>query len=271
MSKSLPPNDRRPDDLPGAAPAEGADFDAYLDGLVPEDQQADWTRRLERDPSLQCDAALQRRVDETLRAKFPAAAPSPEHLAQVARLQHAAAGGPAPRRYRRGALLAAAVLVVAVGMALLAGDRTVPHQTPFFEPTPLAEVYRTAVASGFQPYYECREPERLTAIFLQRLATRLHLLPMPPGSRMLGLSYPGGLSRDTTAMLCRVDGAPVLVAVDRRQADRKQPAPGVYEGQPLHLHRAERDGLVFYEISPFAQPRAMQYLVPTTDDAPDNF
>lgn len=258
MSESPHPNDDRPH----------AHLDGYLDGLLPEAEQAAWADRLGRDAALRRDAALQRRVDDALRNQFPTATPSAAHLAEVACLQSAGAGIERRRRPWRGALPAAAALLFAAWVAWMVSSSPTPHRQPFFEPTPLAEIYRDALGNGFEPYYECREEERFTAIFADRLGVRMRLLPMPPGSRMLGLSYPGGLSRDTTAMLCRVDDEPVLVAVDRQQVDRQQPPPGAYQGRPLHLHRNERSGLVFYEVSPFAEPRAMQYLVPTARRAP---
>ena len=78
---------------------------------------------------------------------------------------------------------------------------------------------------------------------------------------MLGLSYPGGLSRNTTAMLCEVDGEPVMVFVDRQEADLES-ASRQDDGSPaVNVIRFRKNGLVFYEVTPFSEARAAQYLV----------
>lgn len=76
---------------------------------------------------------------------------------------------------------------------------------------------------------------------------------------MLGLSYPGGLSRDTTAMLCMVDESPVMVFVDRAAADSELAAQ-VASDSEINVFRSERDGLVMYEVSELETPRAMEFL-----------
>jgi hypothetical protein len=77
---------------------------------------------------------------------------------------------------------------------------------------------------------------------------------------MLGLSYPGGLSRDTTAMLCKVDGKPVMVFVDRPSKD--QPLAVEHADAKTHVFRQERDGLVFYEVTPLDGPKVAGAMVP---------
>src|SRR5690606_42083595 len=102
------------------------------------------------------------------------------------------------------------------------------------------------------------EADRFAAVFDRRQGQPLKLLPLPKGIEMLGISYPGGLSRDSTAMLCRVDGQPVIVLVDRATADRSD---AIDNGNPaLHVFREERDGLVFYEVTPFDSARVIEYL-----------
>ena len=133
---------------------------------------------------------------------------------------------------------------------------------PLFVARPVAELYREAVAAGFEPTYECKEPERFAATFQSRQGQPLQLLAMPARMRMLGLAYTGGLSRNTTAMLCRIDAMPVMVFVDRESADR--PDAAAMTDASLHVFRAAHDGLVFYEVTPLAEPRAMQLLAPAS-------
>ena len=123
---------------------------------------------------------------------------------------------------------------------------------------PLAEVYREIVADGFEPYYECREADRFADTFARRQGVPLALLPLPAGVRMLGLSYPGGLSRDTTGMLCEVDHQPVMVFVDRADADNPAAADGA--DAATRVFRTERAGLVFYEVTPLDGPRVMDLM-----------
>ena len=82
---------------------------------------------------------------------------------------------------------------------------------------------------------------------------------------MLGLSYVHGLSRKTTAMLCYVDGKPVVVFVDRAENDQ----PGVAEtpAEGVHIFRDERDGLVFYEVTPYDDARVTKLLEPLNETA----
>jgi hypothetical protein len=153
------------------------------------------------------------------------------------------------------AVTAAAIAVVFVTWRF--GGRK--QKEPFFEPRPLADIYRETVANGFKPYYECRDEERFALTFATRQGQPLKLAQLPEGRRMLGLSYSGGLSRNTTAMLCRVDEQPVIVFVDRQEAD--QALASGHSGPDLHVLRKEYHGLVMYEVTPFTDARMMNYLV----------
>ena len=77
---------------------------------------------------------------------------------------------------------------------------------------------------------------------------------------MVGLAYFGGLSRYTTTMLARVNGTPVMVFVDRENSGYLPAQPDKKSG--LHLFHKELAGLVMYELSPFSEPRVMDYLYP---------
>jgi hypothetical protein len=64
-------------------------------------------------------------------------------------------------------------------------------------------------------------------------------------------------------MLCRVEGQPVMVLVDRVEADRPDATQSC--DPSLRVFREERDGLVFYEITPLDSPRVMEHLVAAPD------
>ncbi len=222
-------------------------------------------RSLREQPEIKAEIDLQAEIDSSLSRVFDVPAPTAESveamLAGSRQCEPAVtpvAEVAAPRTARRQMVL--------IGLAALAAWIIVAWQfsrrrpkTPFFKPRPLAMIYRETIAAGFEPYYECREEDRFAATFAQRQGQPLRLAEMPAGSRMLGLSYTGGLSRDTTAMLCSVDEQPVMVFVDRLAAD--QPEMGQSD-ENVRVFRSERDGLVFYEVTPFGQPRVVEFLLP---------
>ena len=248
-------------------------LEAFLDGALSDAERAAFVRRLHEDEALRGAVDLQERIDAALVRTFVGEAAAADQFAAGLRqdllrqettiaTQPAVAERSAPRaalasrRTLLAGLLATAAALAAVfaGRDWLSGDRR-----PAFTPLPLAAIYRDAVKEGFEPYYECHDPQRFADTFARRQGTALKLLPMAAGSRMLGLSYLGGLSRDTTAMLCIVDEQPVLVFVDRQRDDRVQD-----ESQlgGLHLFRKQDRGLVYYEVTPYAEERVLKSLVP---------
>ena len=77
---------------------------------------------------------------------------------------------------------------------------------------------------------------------------------------MLGLSYPGGLSRDTTAMLCMIDEEPVMVFVDRLAADDTELVTSRGDAAAANVFRHTLDNLVIYEVSPWQSAKAAKFL-----------
>jgi hypothetical protein len=62
-------------------------------------------------------------------------------------------------------------------------------------------------------------------------------------------------------MLCEVDRQPVIVFVDREERDSAIVAEPVDGAADVHVYRTVRDGLVFYEVTPFGEPRVVRFLV----------
>jgi hypothetical protein len=249
-------------------------IEAYLDSLLTATERAEMEVRLRQDPELRRQVELQARIDASLRKMYWIERPSLEQaasaLASASRSADDAdsAGSTAvavPRNSPNSArwfwtaagLAAAAAILWVMAAVMWQGPRS---NEPLFAARPLADIYRDAIASGFEPSYECSEPERFADTFAERQGAPLQLRAMPAGMRMLGLSYTGGLSRMTTAMLCLVDGQPVIVFVDRAEADQTIAATG--GGNALKVFREERDGLVFYEVTPLEMPRVTKYLAP---------
>jgi hypothetical protein len=236
-------------------------LEAYLDGLLEGPERADVEQSHGPGGELAQNMELQDRIDSRLAHMFRVEAPASGTLA--ARLIRETRPRAIEAKPNRRLAWAAAALAAAAAVGWLIAGMPLPRghvDQPMFAARPLADVYRETVKDGFEPYYECREADRFADTFARRQGVALKLLPMAEGSRMLGLSYPGGLSRDTTAMLCRVDGKPVMVFVDRASAD--QPNAMDHAGEQAHVFRQERDGLVFYEVTPFDRPRVTEALVP---------
>jgi hypothetical protein len=240
-------------------PIQDEQFEAYLDGALPNAGCEDLRTRMVAEESLRNEAALQMRIDHTLRKLFPVVeSQSPAHNSLIPGDVQAPAGK-SRRSIRRLLAIGAAAALAGILIAWLAQQDDA--STPFFQRTPLADIYLDTIRNGFQPYYECRDDERFAATFARRQGTPLWLLPLPDGIAMLGLSYPGGLSRDTTAMLCTVNGEQVMVFVDRATADITQTTPPEHEG--TNVFRKQHDGLVFYEVSRLDEPRLLQFLAVT--------
>ena len=245
-------------------------LEAFLDGQLDPATAEAFAQELQADPALRRSVELQGRIDAALKQRFAVTSADPAALAALL-AQHAAVEDGADTRevpavvhssagWRRnwlwiGVAIAACVAWCAVIWQL---GYFRQHQ-PFFEARPLVQLYAEARQAGFKPYYECRDEVRFAETFLKRQGKPLRLLPMPAGTRMLGLSYAGGLSRQTTAMLCQVGETPVMVFVDRVNHDTATASEN--QNADLQVFRAEKDGLVFYEVSPLLQPQVTDFLV----------
>jgi hypothetical protein len=205
--------------------------------------------------------ALQARIDASLERAFPTVVAPSSHIAAFEKHLGTALNGhkAATLKIRWPWLVGIASAAAAACLAFALWNFDTPTgRAPHFAPTQLAQIYEQTVKEGFEPYYECRDDERFAETFELRQGIPLRLAKLPIGTMMKGLSYPGGLSRQTTAMLCDVDGSPVMVFVDRDEKDQPLAADN---GDPsLHVFREERDGLVFYEVTPLAEPMMMRYL-----------
>jgi hypothetical protein len=236
-------------------------LESYLDGVMAHDERAAFAAELATNPQLAAQVALQTRIDASLERAFPNVVASPSHIAAVekqwgtafANVESTTVKIPWPWLVGIASAAAAACLAFAIW-----NFDTQMGRAPHFQPAPVAEIYKKTVAEGFDPYYECRDDQRFAETFELRQGIPLHLAKLPLGSTMKGLSYPGGLSRETTAMLCQSDGAPVMVFVDRDEKD--QPVAARNRDPNLNVFREQRDGLVFYEVTPLDRPTMTQHL-----------
>jgi hypothetical protein len=246
-------------------PITDQQVDAYLDGLFEPAEREACEHQLSAHPEIAHEVELQARIDAALKRLYPVAQVPQQQVSEV--LDAAAASVQTkPRRRLPQRNMSRPIRIALIGLA--AGLAWVivawqgenqPAITPFFQPRPVALVYQDVVENGFQPYYECHEADRFAATFQRRQGQALRLAALPAGSRMLGLSYAGGLSHETTAMLCEVDGQPVMVFVDRLANDL--PIASQHDANKINVHRVARDGLVLYEVSPFEAARVIDFLV----------
>jgi len=237
---------------------DSSNLDAYLDGALPAEQLGAMKREIEASPALRADLELQSRIDESLRRSFAPSKP-PAQLLSILRDAGSVQAAPIqPRRrwLKIAAVAAAAAIVWAVVGWQFFGGR---GKTPIYDPnTPLETIYAASVADGFKPKWVCDDPHEFASTFKQRQDQPLLLADMPPGVKMEGLHYLGGLSRYTTAMLARVNEKPVLVFVDKASEDKHVAEPSAKSG--LHLFRKELGPLVLYELTPLDHPSVMDYL-----------
>lgn len=255
-------------------PEFDSDFDAELEKYIDQemtDQQLQDFVEGRKQKQLRAEMELQERIDESLArvfrfapadsAEVPAAPPEPvtRPHAEIASASPSKADAAArdDRRawWTRAAILAATLAAISLFFVWQRQSRR--SQQVAFEPRRLVEIYESMVERGFQPFYRCDDMQRFAATFEQRLGVALTLLPMPNDRMMLGLSYPGGLSRQTTAMLCEVNGEPVVVFVDRATKGLAQAEQAA--DTELHVFSENQFGLVFYEVTLLDQPTMIEY------------
>jgi anti-sigma-K factor RskA len=237
-------------------------LEAYFDGLLEGPERAAMEEELRANPLLAQQVELQSQIDSRLAHLFHVEAPANGTL--VARMLQQRSQVVATKRGWRPAMIAAA-LAAAASLAWVVAGMPLPRgrvEEPYFAARPLADLYHETIKQGFEPEYECREADRFADTFARRQGVALKLLPLADGAQMLGLSYPGGLSRHTTAMLCQVEGKPVMVFVD--QASKDLPLAAEHADAQTHVFRQERDGLVFYEVSPLDRPHVTAAMVPAS-------
>ena len=225
-------------------------FEAFLDGQLPEAESLEVRQALASDSLRTEQAALQAEIDTSLRRQFSPPPPDADWLAGLeGQVQSANDGSSQTTSHRYRPVLwgiAAAIIWMAV-LYQVFGPRD--DATIAFVQRPLVDIYHETVDQGFQPYWDCRnDAERFAETFFARQGRRLQLESLPAGREMVGLSYLAGLSRQTTAMLARVDGQPVLVFVDRLENDRS--VPPADPASDLQQFRKEYAGLVLYEVTP---------------------
>jgi len=236
-------------------------IDAFLDHLLTEDEQELFLRESESRQELSSAMELQTRIDESLRRVFSFKQPKENLVTEITRPSELAKSGRLELGRRpnliRLALAASLLLLAGIGIWQFYQNRPIE---PVFQPRPLVEIYLDTVERGFKPYYECDDPQRFAQVFEMRHKIRLGLADLPSGNRMLGISYLGGLSRKTTAVLCEVENRKVIVFIDNVEND--QPNVALAKSEPgLNIFSARKNRLIFYEVSPHPAPQLIDHFV----------
>jgi len=250
---------------PGKQPEPRQQIDAYLDGLLAPAVQQTFERELATNDSPRRECELQQQVDASLVRSFSPPPPPADILAFCSgeptaddelgsdernRLAATEPAEPARRRWTSFAVIAAAIAWIVVGVSMYRNSTDDGYQQ-----LALADIYAQCVDDGFQPKWVCDDDREFAATFQRRQGIPL-LLKDEAQDKMVGLSYLKGISNQTTTMLARVEGQPILVFVDKKSRDTNPAKPPWLSG--LSLFRKELADLVLYEITPLSEPHLIE-------------
>lgn len=229
-------------------------LERYLDGELTGQERRDLEKELRRSPELRAALALQRRIDGALRDVFAEGAPAPAVAGSI---------GAAGLSWRRLALYAAAVLIVAaVGVWV----RTAIHQRQTFNPINSPHrIYTQLVERGFEPEFVCEPGPAFIAAVEERFGKGLNIAEAP-GVDVIGWAYDTNrptdaysgqiLSDELLILMAYVEGDPVIVLMDRREADTR-PRLDTERAGELRQFRRQVNGFVLYEITPHPRARLL--------------
>jgi hypothetical protein len=228
-------------------------IEGYLDGSLSADDRALFEARLERDPALRSELELQTRIDGSLGRLFEyrghsAPAVPPESTSKSFKI-------------RVWVPIAAAAAIVLIGVVVWLARPAPQPQYKIPRPQPVAfglrNHYRAEVHNGFVPMAVCTTPEAFEAWVQQNYGTPLRPTETPEGVQFVGWNYTNLISSYTGILLARVDGQPVIVAMDKAELQTQPPTEG---SGTEHIFSKEVDGLVLYEVTPFEEPRILPLL-----------
>jgi len=239
------------------------DLDAFLDRMLPPHVRENIAREVGRDRELRAEVELQERIDASLRRTFLAPAPSAALLAQLQQPAPPTTRSFRPRFGKRWFTLSIALVAVGVSWGTVAWillPRPEVRRPAARQPLPLVDAYQRQVDGGFKPDLANADEHSFAATFFSRQGQGVRIRPLPKGSQLVGLAHINGCGPGTTAVMARVGGSPVMVFVDRLDADTHPDPPAACTG--LHMFRREMGPLVAYELSPLDKPSVVSDLYP---------
>lgn len=212
------PEGARPDRDPASL------LDAYLDGVLSPAERAEFEAALRNRPDLRAQVEAQGMIDASIHR---VAAWEPAERARRVR---------GPRWY---AAAAGILLAVAAALWFLA---------PRLIETRVESLYRTTLATGFQPQMECTTDEQFRAWVWQNYRQGLAPAPDHPGVEFVGWTYSDILGPYSAVLLAREHGREVLVLMQRvERVKGYEPMGPIFSG--LRMRRRDVGMLRLYEVS----------------------
>lgn len=253
------------------------ELEAHLDGRLDGEHRTAFERTLDDNPAARAAHDESRRIDDGISRLFrvphldvlPRAVEAHERRLPSARRQERASEHRPPVRRARtrrgfrwmalaGASCMAAVFVAAALVVVPEWRRVRSAATTPAAPRDPATLYASLVQDGFVPSMKCDDDAEF-ARYTTELYGESFLVPESDRMRVIGWAYGREVAgMDSGIILCRVDNAPVVVLVGRREADRPIAVPPT---SGLTAHRRELGEVVMYELTPHAEaeviPRAV--------------
>lgn len=233
-------------------------IDAYVDGVLNEEDRAAFEDAMRQRPELAAEVELQAAIDTSMKRMF-----DPGDAGKGEEMQGHLAGRIGAKVFA----LAAAIVIVGVvawmyvGSGGGGGGRS--RRPVKIAMTPV-EVYAAEVDAGFVPEEVCTTPEA----FEDWIDDRYGQLLRPEARErveLVGWSYTDVLSPYSALLLARVEGREVLVLLDEIREDT---GLTVDADAPIRLFRREFGNLVLYEITPLDESVVLEmlYVPEETDD-----
>lgn len=258
MSQAQPPNSGA-----WSPPFDSEAVDRYLDGVMSESERSAFEAEVANSPSLRDEISLQKHLDSSLRTGF--GAPPVVPVAGILTREEARAFAPKKQRAswsREYKMFGAVAALLAIALSIQAYFWLTSPGAVEERPS-LAEAYYKLVNHKFRPSEECTTREKFAQWMGSRYGVALAPKEDRPDVQFVGWSYSGAISNYTGLLLAKVDGKPVVVAIDTvaRQNDwgipcRRQPK----DEDGVNFFSAEIDGIALYEITPLDKPRIIDNL-----------
>ena len=258
-------------------PNDGNDFEAdqlerFIDGMMSDAEAEEFLAMNDNADLAISERDLQLKIDDSLRRSFGLNDAEKEAIVSSAEAEiHGTQSDgevgtksqlPQAGSFRENPLFKLAIaasLLFLIGASAWSMGGFGRQITPHFKPIPVVKIYNEINERGFRPYYNCEDDQRFADTFEFRQGIPLALAELPQGRRMLGISYPGGISRNTTAMLAEADGNRVMVFVDTAANKSELEVAAVNDDQKLNVFVVERGGLIFCEVSALESPEFIKH------------
>ena len=240
----------------------GTRLDAYLDGAMTPDQCAEFQREIDSDDNLRRQIEIQTEIDQAMERLFQPSSVeripignADLHGSEPYQLPSTAMRdwGAVPRR-----LAVAAALVAGVFGGWLTWNALQPSSVsnPYGPWRSIEVVYADSVANGMKPEWTCdNELEFAVSIRDHFGQAAVISFELPDGMAALGLAYCNSISRRTVYLLAEVNDEPVIVFIDRVEADQ---GLTLDESSGLNLFHRQIGRLVLYELSPLEKPALLE-------------